>query len=92
MSFLKKLFGGGADKPAKEAQSETYKDYRITPTPINEGGQYRISARIEKDFDGETRTHILIRAETLAGQDAAATASLNKARQVLDELGDGVFR
>lgn len=92
MSFLKKLFGGGTDAPSEKAKTETYKEYRITPTPISEGGQYRISAHIEKDFDGETRSHTLIRAETLPGLEAAQTASLNKARQAIDSLGDGIFK
>lgn len=92
MSFLKKLFGGASDKPANDAATETYNDYRITPTPIPEGSQFRVSARIEKDIDGETLTHTLIRAETLPGLEAAQTASLNKARQAIDSLGVGIFK
>ena len=90
MSLLKRLFGSGSadtgDTPAVE-----YNGYRITPTPISEGGQYRLSATIEKDIDGVTKTHSLVRADTVAGLETAQAASLDKARQVIDALGDGVF-
>ena len=89
MSFLKRLFGGGAPQ---EVPSEDYKGYRITPTPIAEGGQYRLSATIEKEVDGATKTHNLVRADTVAGLETAQKASLEKAQQVIDALGDGVFR
>ncbi|WP_300031749.1 HlyU family transcriptional regulator [uncultured Roseobacter sp.] len=94
MSFLKKLFGGGGgggDK-APDAEVVTYKDFRITPTPIAEGNTFRISATIEKDTDGETRSHSLIRADTLQGREAAEEASVSKAKQVIDEQGDRIFR
>ncbi|MEO0503963.1 MAG: HlyU family transcriptional regulator, partial [Pseudomonadota bacterium] len=75
-----------------EAAAEDYKGYRITPTPIAEGQQHRLSARVEKEMGGETRTHILIRADTVAGLEAAQAASVEKAQQVIDALGDGIFK
>ncbi|WP_204114860.1 HlyU family transcriptional regulator [Shimia biformata] len=89
MSFLKKLFGGGA--AAETEKHEDHKGFRIYPTPIKEGAVYRISARIEKEVDGEVRVHTLIRADTLNALDDAAEASVAKARQMIDEQGDGVF-
>lgn len=94
MSIFSKLFGGGSksDEPAKKsAKPETYKDFRIFPEPIRDGGQYRVAARIEKEVDGETKTHQLIRADTIGDADTAAEASLNKARQVIDEQGERLF-
>ena len=93
MSIFKKLFGGAAAREQVEAAaSELYKSYRITPTPQPEGAQFRLCARIEKEQDGETRTHLLIRADTIGGLEEAQAASLSKARQVIDEQGDGIFR
>ena len=89
MSFLKRLFGGGAPEAAA---SEDYKGYRITPTPIADGAQYRLSATIEKEIEGALRTHNLVRADTVGGLDTAQSASLDKARQVIDALGDGIFK
>ncbi|WP_299723665.1 HlyU family transcriptional regulator [uncultured Tateyamaria sp.] len=89
MSFFKKLFGGGA--PAEEA-GETYKECRIVPTLQKESDGYRLSARIEKDVDGAVRIHSLIRADTIASKDDAMAATIAKAKQVIDEQGDGLFR
>ena len=92
MSFLKKLFGGGDGGAETSASTEDYEGYRITPTPIAEGGSFRVGATIEKDIDGETKQHMLIRADTVQGRDAAEAASIRKAKQVIDEQGERIFR
>ncbi|MFN4159724.1 MAG: HlyU family transcriptional regulator [Gemmobacter sp.] len=86
MPFWSRLFGSRTDAPPP-APGEDHKGFRITPTPIREGGQFRVSARIEKDG----QRHDLIRADTMASQDEAAAASLRKARQIIDEQGDRLF-
>lgn len=91
MSFLSKLFGGGGGGGAKSEPLD-YKGYRIFAEPIREDSNYRIAARIEKDQDGETNTHQLIRADTLASLEAAMEASVNKAKMLIDEQGDAIFR
>lgn len=85
MSLFSRLFGGGGGKPAPEPTD--HKGYAITPDPAQEGGKWRIGARIEKDG----RVHDLIRADTLDTEEAAIEASLGKARQVIDEQGDRIF-
>lgn len=90
MPFWSRLFGSAASDPAP-AKGEEYKGFRITPTPVKEGGQYRVSARIEKTVDGVDRRHDLIRADTMASLDDATAISLAKARQVIDERGDRLF-
>ncbi|MEM6372742.1 MAG: HlyU family transcriptional regulator [Pseudomonadota bacterium] len=92
MSFLKKLFGASGAGDATEAESETYKGFTITPTPQREGNDYRIAARIEKEVGGEVRAHNLIRADTIGALEAAQDASINKAKQMIDEQGDALFR
>ncbi len=89
MSLFSRLFGGAKQSP--EAESETYQGFTITPEPKHEGSDFRISARIEKTIDGEIRTHTLIRADTLGSRDAAIAASAAKAKQLIDEQGDGIF-
>lgn len=91
MSLFKKLFGGGGAAKS-EAATETYKDFRITATPMAEGQTFRIAATIEKEVGGETRQHKLIRADTVQGLEAAQAASISKAKQVIDEQGDRIFR
>ncbi|MEM9575920.1 MAG: HlyU family transcriptional regulator [Pseudomonadota bacterium] len=91
MSLLKKLFGGG-DRSEAKASSETYEGFHITPTPIAEGNTYRVAATIEKEMGGEVHTHKLVRADTLQGLEEAQKASIRKAKQVIDEQGEQIFR
>lgn len=91
MSLFSKLFGGGGSASAPQAQSETYEGFTITPEPAREGSRYRLGARIEKEIGGEAKTHHLIRADVLDDLDSATSASLNKARQVIDEQGERLF-
>jgi hypothetical protein len=90
MSLLSRLFGGGG-APKSRHTSETYKGFTITPDPARDGPRFRIRAQIVKEIGGETKSHTLIRADTLDDEEAAATASLGKARHLIDEQGDRLF-
>jgi hypothetical protein len=90
MSLFSRLFGGGGSS-GPTAETTDHKGFAITPTPIREGSQYRISARIAKEVGGVTKTHTLIRADTLGDPDAAAEASVAKAKMLIDEQGDRLF-
>ena len=85
MAWFSKLFGGGGESPA--AQPETYKDFAITPQPQKDASGWRIAALIEKGG----KSHHLIRADVLNDQEAAVAASVNKAKQVIDEQGERLF-
>lgn len=91
MSLFKKLFGGG-NGPAPEAPTETHEGYHIRATPIAEGNTFRICAQIEKEVDGEIRSHKLLRADTVQGLEEAQKACFRKAKQVIDEQGERLFR
>ncbi len=91
MSLLSRLFGGGGGPAKPRHASETYKDFTITPDPARDGPRFRIQARIEKEIGGAVKTHTLIRADTFEDEEAAASASLGKARQMIDEQGDRIF-
>ena len=88
MSILSRLFGGA---PKTEIKPEMYKDFSIMPSPTKEGSQYRISALIEKEIDGETKSHTLIRADMMDDLESANTASIGKAKTMIDQLGDSLF-
>lgn len=90
MRILKGLFGD-KDTAADAPDPDTYEGFSIFPEPIREGGQWRIAARIEKEIGGEVRSYRLIRADTLDSQDGAIAAAIGKAKQVIDEQGDGLF-
>ena len=91
MSLLSRLFGGGGGPPKPRHASETYKEFAITPDPVREGTSFRIRAHIAKDVGGEARTHTLIRADTLGDEETAVTASVGKAKQLIDEQGERLF-
>lgn len=93
MSFLKKLFGVGGDTggPSAPAGEAEYEGFHIAATPQKEGGQFRLHGTISKEIGGETKTHTLIRADLFPSADAASEAMIRKAKQVIDEQGDGIF-
>ncbi|HHS94358.1 MAG TPA: hypothetical protein ENK63_03330 [Rhodobacterales bacterium] len=88
MSLLNKLFGGAA---SKTPEPETYKDFRITAEPAKEAGGFRLAARIEKEIGGEVKIHQLIRADVFQAEDEARSFAISKAKQVIDQMGDGLF-
>ena len=90
MSILKRLFGKAA-APTPEVKAEHHAGFAIFPEPIRDGDKWRIAARIVNVVDGTERTHRLIRADTLDSEEAAIAATLEKARHVIDEQGDGLF-
>lgn len=90
MSWLSKIFGGDAKAPAGP-EAEEYKGFQIFPELMPEGNQFRLAARIEKEIDGEVKTHRLIRADTIEGKEAVISASIAKAKQMVDEQGDRLF-
>lgn len=92
MSLLSRLFGGGSGKPAEAVQPVEYNGYRIYPEPMNDGSKWRISARIEREVEGNVKSHHLIRADTLNDEQEAKDASVAKARIMIDQQGDGIFR
>lgn len=94
MSFLSKLFGGG--KPAqpkvpKLVAEADYAGFHIATAPMDEGGQFRVSAVITKEIDGTMMEHRLIRADVCGSADEASEIAMRKARQIIDEKGERIF-
>lgn len=94
MSFLKRLFGGGTGGAAEPVETEPveYQGFVIRPAPFVEDGQHQVCALITKEVDGQLCEHRLIRADRFPGRDDAVEASLRKARQMIDEQGERIFR
>jgi hypothetical protein len=88
-SFLSRLFGKSAG-PAPEPI--LHKDCRIFPEPMKEAGGFRVAARIEKEVDGQVKTHPFIRSDVHASLESATDASVEKAKLAIDQLGDDLFR
>lgn len=95
MSFLKRLFGGGSaektDAAPKEAGRLEHKEFLIIATPYSEGGQYQVCGVISKTINGEAKEHRFVRADRCPGIEDAASITLNKGRQIIDEQGERIF-
>ncbi|MDG1076130.1 MAG: HlyU family transcriptional regulator [Planktotalea sp.] len=48
-------------------------------------------AVIEKEIGGEVKTHRLIRADTIADIEQCREASIAKAKQMIDQMGERLF-
>ncbi len=94
MSFLKKLFGlgGGGESAPPPAQTVEYQGYRITPAPYQADGQYQTAGIIAKEIDGELKEHRFIRADRHPSYDVAVDFAVSKARQIIDEQGERIFK
>lgn len=93
MSFLKKLFGGGAGADAAQKPGPTldYEGFLIRATPFAEGGQFQLCGVIEKEIGGQVRQFRFIRADKFPSAADAGQFALTKGRQIIDEQGDKVF-
>lgn len=94
MSFLKRLFGGGGDKPeaaSKGAEAIEYKGYTISATPYKADGQFQTCGLISKEIDGVVKEHKFIRADRFAALEDAVQVSFTKGKQMVDEQGERIF-
>ena len=92
MSLLSRLFGGGGDSGSdKTVEPIEHDGFLIFAEPAQEVGGYRISARIEKEVGGETKTHRMIRADTISDLEEARNTTLFKAKQLIDQQGEDIF-
>ena len=92
MSFWKSLFGGGAPKAEKPAPSEDYNGYTIEAKPFAEGGQFQLAGRITKTIDGAVKEHSFVRADRFSSMEDAESFTFVKAKQIIDQSGDKIFR
>ncbi len=93
--LLQALKGSGSKTssgaPAVAADTITYKDVTITPTPLPEGGQFKTAGTISQIIDGVEKKTEFIRADNHSSADAAIEHSINKAKQIVDERGTSLF-
>lgn len=93
MSFLKKLFGGGATESKAEgpvSQIE-HNGFVIRATPMKEGNEYLLCGVISKEVDGVIREHQFIRADRFPSADTAIEITFQKGRKIIEEQGDRMF-
>ena len=88
-STLKSIFASAEPKNAQAEQfpSLEYKGFTITPTPMAEGGQFRVCGTLVKG----DQTHTFIRADMLPSAQACSDEMVRKAKQMIDQQGDRLF-
>lgn len=93
--FLKKLFGGGDNDngaPSSKSPDEVHKDVEIRAAPVNEGGQWRVAGTLTKQIDGEAVSRRFVRADLLQSEADAISACVAKARLIIDQNGDSLWK
>ena len=83
-SFWARLFGGGSAPPTEEPVE--YNGYRIRAAPYASKGQYQTCGTIEREIGGELKEHRFVRAEAHPSREAAVAFSIQKAKQLIDEV------
>ena len=91
MSFFKKLFGGGAPKAEEPAPTSEHEGFTIHATPYQAEGQWQMCGVIEKEVDGEMKSHRFIRADRFPDKDTAVEMTFMKARQIIEQGGTRLF-
>ena len=94
LGFLKKVLGGGGggDREPEGADPVEHEGFTIVATPRKAGTGWSTEGRIRKVVDGEAKEVHFIRADTSPSREAAITLSVGKARKIVDEQGERVFR
>lgn len=95
MSFWKKIFGSGGSEAAAgdgaDAAQEEYKGFIIRASLQRAGSEFQLAGSIEKQVDGDVKRHDFVRADRFSSKDEAASYTLAKGRQIIDEQGEGLF-
>lgn len=97
LSKLKALWTGRAGEGADAADAPAagmveYNGYRIRPAPQRDGNQYRTAGTIEKDTAEGVKEHRFVRADVFPGRDDAIAFTIMKAKQIIDQQGDRIFK
>jgi hypothetical protein len=84
--------GGGRPSNGPAIQTVEYKGYRIKPAPYRANDQYQTAGVIEKDTPEGMKEHRFVRADTYNSRDDAIAFTVSKAKQIIDQLGDRIFK
>jgi len=91
MKFLRGLGGGKSEETAEHAAVE-YKGFSIVPTPRKVQGGWSTEGTISKLSGEDPRSEHFIRADVLMSEDEAVDYSVNKAKKIIDEQGERLFK
>ena len=92
LGFLKNVFGGGGSSEPESAEPVEHEGFTIVATPRKAGNGWSTEGHIRKVVGGEEKEVHFIRADTSTSRDAAITLTVSKARKIIDEQGERIFR
>ena len=92
LDFLKKLFTPPPEGSAPAADPIDHEGFTIVANPQKVSGGWSTQGTISKVVDGEERTETFIRADVLGSREEAIGFSVTKARKIIDEQGERLFK
>jgi hypothetical protein len=94
MSFLKSLFGLGKSAPQvpDEPPMRAYRGYTVLATPFSDKGQFQVCGIIRRTVGGVVQDHQFIRVDRMATRDEAVEFTFWKGEQMIDQMGDRLFK
>lgn len=89
--WFKSLFTPTTSKEPKVQFEEEHQGYLISVAPQRTNGQYRIAATICRT-DNPERKYEMVRADVFPDLETANDQTLRKAKLVIEQLGNGMFK
>lgn len=91
MGLFSRLFGSStATEPTVEPVE--YKSFLIYPNSETDGSQFRIAGKLTKEINGELKEHRFIRSDVISSKANADELMVSKAKVLIDQLGDSLFK
>ncbi len=91
LKFLRGL-GGKKSEEAARHEAVDYKGFSIVPTPRKVQGGWTTEGVISQTAGEEIRSEHFIRADMLMSQEDAVDYSVSKAKKIIDEQGERLFK
>ena len=91
LKFLRGLGGSKSEKAVKH-EAVNYKGFSIVPAPRKVQGGWTTEGVISKAAGEEIRSEHFIRADMLMTQEDAVDYSVSKAKKIIDEQGERLFK
>ena len=92
--LLKGLLGSGDGATPDQGPGEAteYKGFTIRPASRQQGSQWLTVGVISKTVEDAVKEHHFVRADTYSSKDDADACSILKAKRIIDEQGDKMFK
>ena len=91
MKFLRAL-GSGKNEAPSAHETVDYMGFSIVATPRKTSGGWTTEGVISKQTDEHVRSQRFIRADVLMSEKEAADYAVMKARKIIDEQGERLFK